>query len=99
MADRARSLRLSTPEPNARWRLDLAAAILFLIGLLASLCVFSHDPADPPSVLVYPPNARPSISRAPRVAESKDRRDSLGLLKLAIDPGDKLFTRSVESHQ
>src|SRR5439155_14634210 len=60
MADRARSLRLSTPQPSARWRLDLAAGILFLTGLLASLCVFSHDPADPPGTIIYPPNARPS---------------------------------------
>src|SRR5438046_6642385 len=60
MVDRIRSLRRSYLLPRSRWRLDLAAGILFLTGLLASLCVFSHDPADPPGTLVFPPNERPS---------------------------------------
>jgi S-DNA-T family DNA segregation ATPase FtsK/SpoIIIE len=60
MVDRARSLRFPPLRPSTRWRLDLAAGILFLTGLLASLCVFSHDPADPPGAIVYPPNAQPS---------------------------------------
>src|SRR6266540_5871319 len=60
MSDRARFLRPPLSVPSARWRLDLAAGILFLAGLLAALCVFSHDPADPPAPSIYPPNARPA---------------------------------------
>jgi hypothetical protein len=48
------------PAPPSRWRLDLSAAILFIAGLLAAVCVFSHDPADPPAANVYPANPRPA---------------------------------------
>src|SRR5205823_5623865 len=39
-------------------RLDFAAGLLLLLGLLAALAVFSHDPADDAST-VYPANATP----------------------------------------
>jgi S-DNA-T family DNA segregation ATPase FtsK/SpoIIIE len=41
-------------------RLDVAAAALFLAGLLAGASVFSYDPADPPGTRVHPPNATPT---------------------------------------
>jgi S-DNA-T family DNA segregation ATPase FtsK/SpoIIIE len=41
------------------WRLDLAAALLFVAGTLAGMAVFSHDPADLPGA-IYPPPPRPA---------------------------------------
>ncbi|HKB37438.1 MAG TPA: DNA translocase FtsK 4TM domain-containing protein [Gemmataceae bacterium] len=79
MSDRARFLRPPLSLPGPRWRLDLAAGILFVAGLLAALCVFSHDPADPPAPSVYPPNARPAnLLGAPGARVSQALIDSLG---------------------
>src|SRR6266852_2641887 len=61
MPDRSRSpSRLPVESSRPRWRLDLAAGVLLLAGLLAALAVFSHDPADPPGTTVFPPNEQPS---------------------------------------
>jgi S-DNA-T family DNA segregation ATPase FtsK/SpoIIIE len=38
-------------------RLDVAAGILLLLGLLVAVSVFSYDPAEEPSTRVYPPHA------------------------------------------
>ncbi len=37
-------------------RLDLSVTVLFILGLLVALSVFSYDPADSPSRSVYPPH-------------------------------------------
>src|SRR3954469_22325124 len=55
MAARPRS---PAPAPSY-WRLDLAAAILLVGGLLAAVSLFSHDPADPPAPSIFPANAVP----------------------------------------
>ena len=61
MRDRVRStLRHPVEVPRPRWRLDLAATLLLLAGLLVALAVFSYDPADPPGTAVFPPNERPT---------------------------------------
>ena len=41
---------------DRRSRLDLGAYGLLIAGLLVALSVFSHDPADPPGAIVYPPH-------------------------------------------
>ena len=38
-------------------RLDLSVTVLFVLGLLVALSVFSYDPADSPSRSVYPPHS------------------------------------------
>ena len=43
-----------------RFHLDVAAGLLLLAGLLVALCVFSHDPADPPASAVLPVRERPA---------------------------------------
>jgi S-DNA-T family DNA segregation ATPase FtsK/SpoIIIE len=44
------------PEEKRR-RLDLLALVLLAVNLFLAVAVFSYDPADPPSTLVYPPRA------------------------------------------
>ena len=43
-----------------RFRFDLAAGGLLVVGLAIALCVFSYDPADPPNPRVHPAHALPS---------------------------------------
>ncbi len=50
----------SPPPTPAPWRLDLAAGILLLLGLLLTVVILSHDPADPPGDTVYPLNEQPT---------------------------------------
>jgi S-DNA-T family DNA segregation ATPase FtsK/SpoIIIE len=39
-------------------KLDLAALVLLAISVFLSIALFTYDPADPPSDLVYPPQPR-----------------------------------------
>jgi S-DNA-T family DNA segregation ATPase FtsK/SpoIIIE len=39
-----------------RWQFDLVASGWLAAGLVAALCVFSHDPADPPHPTLFPAN-------------------------------------------
>jgi S-DNA-T family DNA segregation ATPase FtsK/SpoIIIE len=39
-----------------RWQFDLVASGWLAAGLVAALCVFSHDPADPPHPTEFPAN-------------------------------------------
>ena len=48
----------SMPE-RRRSHLDLAAVGLLLAGMMVALCLFSYDPADPPSVTLHPPRIKP----------------------------------------
>ncbi len=87
MPDRARPpARSHQPAHAGRspgrslWRLDLAAGVLLAAGLVAALCVFSHDPADPPGATVYPPNERPhNFLGAPGAEASHALLGALGL--------------------
>jgi DNA segregation ATPase FtsK/SpoIIIE, S-DNA-T family len=57
-ADRGRNRSLCTMSDRRSWRLDAAAGVLLLAGLLLSLAVVSHDPADLDEG-VYPLHATP----------------------------------------
>jgi S-DNA-T family DNA segregation ATPase FtsK/SpoIIIE len=43
---------------NRQWRLDLAAAVLFIVGVALAVAVVSHDVADQADI-VFPPNSAP----------------------------------------
>src|SRR5437588_4299987 len=82
MSDRVRSPRPPTLPPASHWRLDLAALVLLLAGLLVALSVFSYDPADPPAPAVYPARLRPANLLGPAGARLADAL--VGALGLAV---------------
>ncbi len=57
-ADRRRNRSLRTMSDRRSWRLDAAAGVLLLLGLLLTVAVVRHDPADLDEG-VYPLHATP----------------------------------------
>jgi DNA segregation ATPase FtsK/SpoIIIE, S-DNA-T family len=66
------------------WRLDLAAAALFLVGVLLSIAVVSHDAADRPDT-VFPPNpAANNLLGPPGAFVAEALLDALGVATFVL---------------